>query len=244
MNPLDIGVIAIVALSAIFAFARGFVREALSILAWVGAAAITLYAFGAVYRMIDPLVANPLLSELIAVGGTFIVSLIVLTILTGFIARSVRSSALSPIDRSLGFIFGLVRGAALVSLAYLLLDVSVQPNDRPVWMREAKSMPFLAQGADMLRNVLPESLKVKSTSAAEDTTRPPDSAREADRAMRALSTPTPSTPAASTPAPSTPAAAPQPAPPVARPQPTAPATAQSYPATDRRNMDRLIGSQR
>ena len=45
MNPLDLAVIAVIALSAIFAFARGFVREALSIVAWVGAAAITLYGF-------------------------------------------------------------------------------------------------------------------------------------------------------------------------------------------------------
>ena len=54
MNPLDLAVIGIVALSAIFAFARGFVREALSIIAWVGAAAITLYGFNWVYGQIEP----------------------------------------------------------------------------------------------------------------------------------------------------------------------------------------------
>src|SRR5205085_3267774 len=48
MNPLDLGVIAILVLSAIFAFARGFVREALSIIAWVGAAAITILGFNTV----------------------------------------------------------------------------------------------------------------------------------------------------------------------------------------------------
>ncbi|TMK28624.1 MAG: CvpA family protein, partial [Alphaproteobacteria bacterium] len=48
MNPLDLGVIAIIVLSAIFAFARGFVREALSIIAWVGAAAITVFGFSTV----------------------------------------------------------------------------------------------------------------------------------------------------------------------------------------------------
>ena len=45
MNALDLAVIAVIVLSAVFAFARGFVREALSIVAWVGAAAITLYGF-------------------------------------------------------------------------------------------------------------------------------------------------------------------------------------------------------
>ena len=43
MNALDIIVIVVIALSALFAFARGFVKEALSIGAWAGAAAVTLY---------------------------------------------------------------------------------------------------------------------------------------------------------------------------------------------------------
>jgi membrane protein required for colicin V production len=48
VNTLDLVIIAIIALSAIFAFARGFVREALSIVAWVGAAANTHYGFNSV----------------------------------------------------------------------------------------------------------------------------------------------------------------------------------------------------
>jgi membrane protein required for colicin V production len=225
MNPLDLGVVAVVVLSAIFAFARGFVREALSIIAWVGAAAITLYGFSWVYALVDPHVHNPLLSQVIAGFGLFIISLIALTILTGFVARMVRSSGRSPIDRTLGFIFGLARGAFLVCLAYLLLDVSVQPSDRPVWIREAKSGPYLHEGADALKGFLPESLKVKTTEAADELLRKVDpkaaAKADADRAMRALETP--STPAA--------------------PKPEA-APAPSYPPGDRRQLDRVIGTQR
>src|SRR3954465_1053637 len=103
MNALDFAIVAVIALSAVFAFARGFVREALSIIAWVGAAAITVYGFVPVLGMVDPLVKNPLLSQLIAGFGLFVGSLIVLTIITSFLARMVRASALSPIDRTLGF---------------------------------------------------------------------------------------------------------------------------------------------
>ena len=66
MNPIDIGVIAIIVLSAIFAFARGFVREALSIVAWVGAAVITFKWFDAVFAFVEPKMHNPLLSQVIA----------------------------------------------------------------------------------------------------------------------------------------------------------------------------------
>jgi membrane protein required for colicin V production len=191
MNPLDIGVIAIIVLSAIFAFARGFVREALSIVAWVGAAAITVYGFNPVLLFVSPLVNNVLLAQLIAGFGLFVVSLIVLTIATGYLARLVRASALSPIDRTLGFIFGLARGVLIVCLAYLLLDF-VQPSERPAWIRDAKSAPYLHQGADLLRQFLPEQLKIKNA-AIDDAVRALSIADQAREAMGALKVPGPPT---------------------------------------------------
>jgi membrane protein required for colicin V production len=220
MNPLDIGVIAVIGLSAVFAFARGFVREALSIVAWIGAGFITLYGFGAVYAMVDPMVHNPLLSQLIAVGGTFLVSLIVLTVFTSMVARRVRSSGLSSIDRTLGFIFGLARGLLLVSLAYLFVENVMQANDRPPWLKEAKSAPYLHEGAEMLRTVLPESLKMKSTATTEELFHALTPTQEVWRAIHAPETP--SAPPAATPA--------------STPQPT-------YRQTDQHNLDRLFGNQ-
>ncbi|HTV88015.1 MAG TPA: CvpA family protein [Stellaceae bacterium] len=163
MNPLDIGVIAVVALSAVFAFARGFVREALSIVAWAGAAVITYFAFAPTEALIDAHAHNPLLSQVVAGFGLFIGSLVILSILTGIVARLVHFSGLTPIDRTLGFIFGLARGAFIVCLAFLLLDLSMpQQNTWPDWIRDARSKPYLHQGADLLQSFLPQSLKVKS----------------------------------------------------------------------------------
>src|SRR5205085_518124 len=83
--------------------ARGFVREALSIVAWVGAAAITLYGFNSVYAVTMRFVTTPLLADLVAGAGLFVTSLIVLTIITGYVARFAASGALSPINRTRGF---------------------------------------------------------------------------------------------------------------------------------------------
>jgi membrane protein required for colicin V production len=226
MNPLDLAVVAIVVLSAVFAFARGFVREALSIIAWVGAAALTLYGFSWVYALVDQHVHNALLSQVITGFGLFLSGLIVLTILTGFLARMVHMTGLTPIDRTLGFIFGLARGLLLVCLAYLLLDLMLpQANDRPGWIREARSGPYLHEGADALKSFVPESLKTKSTEAAGEfwrTVDPRTAAKaETDKAIRALETPAPA---------ATPVQGASPAP--------------SYPQGDRRQLDRVIGTQR
>jgi len=216
VNSLDLAILGVIAISAIFAFARGFVREVLSIVAWIGAALITLYAFNDVYRLVVRFVTTPLLADLIAGAGLFVASLIVLTILTGYLARFVQSSALSPIDRTLGLIFGLARGAFLVSLAYLMVDISLPQSDRPGWIKQAKSEPFLVQGAELLRSALPEPLQIKGTAAADEAQR-----ALADKAMRALSSP----------------AAPSPAKPGEGPAP-------NYKQGDRRDMNRLIENSR
>jgi membrane protein required for colicin V production len=227
VNWLDLGVIGIIVLSAVFAFARGFVREALSIVAWVGAAAITLYGFNWAYAQIDPHIKNPLLSQIVAGLGLFVASLVVLTILTGFLARMVHASGLTPIDRTLGFIFGLARGALLVCLAYLLLELMVpQQSDRPPWMHDAKSLPYLHEGADVLKGFLPESIKIKSADDAIKALAPPieakpTAAEEAESAKRALAKPTPAAPA--------------------KPET---ATAPSYPQRERQQLDRVIQNQR
>jgi membrane protein required for colicin V production len=237
MNLLDLGVIGVVGLSAIFAFARGFVREALSIVAWVGAAAITLYGFNWAYALVDPHIHNPLLSQVIAGFGLFVICLIILTILTSMVARLVHFSGLTPIDRTLGFIFGLARGAFILCLAYLLLDISVpQQGDRPQWIREAKSAPYLHEGAEMLRGFMPESLKIKSTEALDDAMKSLSPAAEAQKAMRALSQPTSNSPTSKPDAPKneTPKAE----------APLPPAQAPAYKPGDQKQLDRLIGTQR
>ena len=189
MNPIDLAVVAVILLSGLFAFARGFAREALSIVAWAGAALITLYGFRYVDSVVAKFVTTPLLADLIAGAGLFLVSLIGLTIVTGSVARFVQWSALTPIDRTLGLIFGVARGVVLVSIAYFVVDITLPPTDRPAWLRDARSQPLLAQGADMLRGILPESLQVKSASAIDDAQRGFGDARAAHDAIGALSNP-------------------------------------------------------
>jgi hypothetical protein len=118
-------------------------------------------------------------------------------------------------------VFGLARGLVLVSLAYLVVDISLPQNDRPPWIKEAKSERFLAKGADLLRSALPDSLQVKGAGVADDTHRALERAQEAQKAMRAYSSP--ATPSTAKPA-----------------QDPAP----SYKPGDRSDMDRLIKSTR
>lgn len=227
MNPVDLGVIAIVVLSAIFAFARGFVREALSIVAWVGAAAITLYGFTPALAIVNPITRSELLSDVIVIVGLFVGSLIILTIATSFLARMVSISGLSPIDRTLGFIFGAARGAFILCLLYMVVHDYVPVADQPVWIRDAKSKDALEKGANMIRDILPNWAKMKSVTAQDainllsPETELLSPETEAKKAMRALATPG------------------SPAPTKSEPAPTP-----GYRPAEQRELNRIIGTQR
>jgi membrane protein required for colicin V production len=167
INPTDIAVIVILLLSALLAFARGLVREVLSVGAWVGAAFSTLYLFPHVLPMVQQIVAKDLVAKAVAGIAIFVVSLILLSIVSHQLSKGVRGSALSAVDRSLGFVFGIARGAVIVCLAYLSVAWVFPPTDQPRWLKEARTMPVIQTGADMLRNLVPDQTRSDAATSAQ-----------------------------------------------------------------------------
>ena len=153
MNTVDIIVVAVVALSAIIALLRGFVREVLTIGSWLGAGLVTLYAFPVLQPKFEQWISSKLAADIAGGIGLFLISLVIFSIISHFIAQFVRGSALTAVDRSLGLLFGLVRGAILVSLAYMLV-FAMDPN----LLRGARTTPMMARGAEILRNLAPKEL--------------------------------------------------------------------------------------
>ncbi len=163
INALDLIIIAVLIISGAFAFLRGLVREVLSVGAWVGAAIVTLYAFPHVSPHVGQWIKISLVAELVSGVAIFIVTLIVLTLASRFLAQQVQRSGLGPIDRSLGFVFGLLRGAVLFSLLWLVVGLVSPPGDLPTWVQEARARPLLEKGKDILLALAPPRLREQST---------------------------------------------------------------------------------
>jgi membrane protein required for colicin V production len=158
MNTLDIIVVAVVALSGLFAFVRGFTREALSIVAWLGAIAVAIY--GAPY--VEPTVRNFVhavwLADTLTYLAPFLVAVILFSVLVGLIAAQIRMIGLGALDRALGLLFGVARGVLLLCLAYLVMISMLQPENTPPWVMDARSRPLLAYGADEIQQLIPRSV--------------------------------------------------------------------------------------
>lgn len=159
INFLDLMILVTLLISGLLAFFRGFVREVLAIAGWIGAALVTLRLFPHVQPLAQQHIPHPLVADAIAAGGVFIVSLSALWLVAAAISRRVQESNIGPLDRSLGFLFGLARGAVLVSLAYLILVQFVPPRDHPTWLRDARALPVVRYGADLLLQLVPPEMR-------------------------------------------------------------------------------------
>jgi membrane protein required for colicin V production len=188
MNALDIIVVAVVAVSGLFAFVRGFAREMLSIAAWVGAAAITFYFFEP-SRVIARGLMKPWLADVVAPAAVFIVCLIVFSIITGVLSNQVRQSSLGAVDRALGMVFGVARGAVVVCAAYLIMTLFLKPEDRPSWVLQAHTRGLLDAGAQQLHDLIPHDTLERGTQAATEAAHKVNEANQLKQDMDKLGAP-------------------------------------------------------
>ncbi len=159
MNWVDGVVLAVLALSAILAFFRGLVREVLGIGAWVGAAIVAFLAWPQVRPWVGGHVEPDWLADGVAAGGVFLVVLLLLKVVIAWIAAKVERSVLGGVDRALGLVFGLARGAFLVILAYILAERFFPIERWPEPVREARALPLAADGARWLVDQLPPEIR-------------------------------------------------------------------------------------
>jgi len=168
MNALDMFVIGVVVVSGLLAFARGLVKEALSIVGWVGAFAASAFALPYIRPVAQHYIhSTGAVADAVAAGAVFIVVLIVLSIVTSAIARRVHHSSLSALDRTLGLMFGLARGALLVCIAYVAMSyVLPKAGGRPHWMTDSRTLPLVADATDELTRLMPDSFRRQASQLA------------------------------------------------------------------------------
>ncbi|MDF1586903.1 CvpA family protein [Geminicoccaceae bacterium 1502E] len=166
MTALDLIVLVVVALSALVALSRGFVREVLTLAAWIGAFVTAFYVFEPVRPLVLQVVRQDLLTDLATAALVFIVPLIAFKILGGMIARAVADGPLGSLDKLAGLGFGALRGALLVSAAWLLAGMFLQPERYPPWVQEATLLPQIKTASGWLRGFLPDDFESRARDAA------------------------------------------------------------------------------
>lgn len=156
---VDIIVLAVLFISAVISFIRGLIRETLTILGMAGGF-LAAYNFGDLLRGpisnwlgVDPEAENvqklmgfiPLewAAGALSFGLVFIVVVVALSLLSHFLAEGVKDLGLGAIDRTLGVIFGLLRGVLVLGILYLPFYMLMDGEAKKAWFGDSRTHFYL-----------------------------------------------------------------------------------------------------
>ena len=136
---VDAGVAIVIVLSGVLAYSRGFVREAMAILGWIGAT-IVAFIFA---DQVEPLIRQiPVVGDFIgdscelaiiaAFAVVFAVAWVIVSIFTPLFSSVVQRSALGGVDQGLGFLFGVFRGILLIAILFFVYNTVFANQQIPV----------------------------------------------------------------------------------------------------------------
>ena len=154
----------VIVLSAILAYSRGFVREAMAIVGWVGAAVLAFVFAPTVQPLVKEIpVLNSFLADscelsiIAAFAGVFAIGLVVASLFTPLFASVVQRSALGGLDQGLGFLFGVVRGVLLIAVAFFVYDKAALTSSVPM-IDNSRSAKIFASFQDQVNASVPENV--------------------------------------------------------------------------------------
>lgn len=186
---IDLIICAIVLISALVAFFRGFIREVLTILGVVGGL-VAAYTFGASLapfyndlmgvevpaegesaERFMGVIPYPLLSEILGYATVFLLVVMILGILSYYLSKFVENVGMGMVDRTLGVVFGIARGAVLLGVIYLPVHMFVDQEEKAEWFKDSRLHVYVEWTAQWLEGFLPEDFVKEEGQEAVDQTR-------------------------------------------------------------------------
>lgn len=180
----DSAVAAIILISCVIAFFRGFIRETLTILGVAGGAFASVYGgpllapavrgwLGVHEGAEEPeklfgVLPMGIAGNIIAYGGIFVVVVIVLSVISHMLSGWARAVGLGALDRSFGVLFGIARAAVLITFAYIPVLVMVDDETRDGWFEDSKTRTYIEAAAAWSKNLLPESMSEEMRKKADE----------------------------------------------------------------------------
>ena len=154
---IDYAILAIVGISAVISLRRGFVEEALSLAGWIAAFWVAIAFSGRGAALLEGYVTKPAWRVAIA----FVVLLILVLLVCGIVLRMagllVEKTGMSGTDRSLGIVFGALRGIVISGLLVLLAGLTALPG--APWWKESVLLPHMVELANEIGAFLPPEVR-------------------------------------------------------------------------------------
>jgi membrane protein required for colicin V production len=142
LNILDIIIIAVIAVSGLVGVFRGLLREIMSLVGWIVSAWLAWSFASTVAPIFDSIIQSADVRTAAAFISIFLVSLVLFALVSYFISKIMNKSPLRGMDRTLGMIFGLLRGILIIAILAILIQ-STQFAKESWWLDSMLKEYFL-----------------------------------------------------------------------------------------------------
>jgi membrane protein required for colicin V production len=159
MNGADLLILGVLVLSTLLGLVRGFVREAIAVLAWLGGLWLAWRYAPLIEPFLGGTIGEPPVSTWTARALIVLFVLIVGWMIAAILSHLLRHSGLSLlVDRLLGAVFGLLRGAVVIAV-FVLLGQFVELTEVE-WWKESQLLPYATELASWIQTFAETGMKM------------------------------------------------------------------------------------
>tara|TARA_X000001036_G_scaffold369112_1_gene355062 strand:- start:35 stop:586 length:552 start_codon:yes stop_codon:yes gene_type:complete len=155
-NLLDIIIILTMLVSGVLALTQGFVKEILSLIGWIVSFVSVIVFMPEAGKYLRPFFESQALSDLITISIIFTVTLLAWRLLSLFIGKIFKFTSIGYIDRTLGFLFGLLRIYILASIIFGVFIQKIEQEKRPLYIQSSNLTKVIESSNNFLFSNFPE----------------------------------------------------------------------------------------
>lgn len=173
MNGFDIIVLIVVGVAAIGGFMRGLVQEVLSLAAWALAAFAIYYLHSPFTLWLNEYLDTEPATSILAFAILLLIPYAAMKVIANNAGEASRGSIMGPIDRVLGFGFGILKGGLIMVFAFSLLALGFDTmwgyKGRPLWITTARTYPVIdASSRDLVEIIAERREKLRQDAEGEE----------------------------------------------------------------------------
>ena len=163
MTVVDVVVIFVICLSALFSLLRGFVKEAISLATWIIAIWLAATFAPKLAAMLPLSIESEAVRQAVGFGVLFILSLMLGALINVLVSKVVKKTGLSGADRIFGVAFGVFRGG-LIIVVFVVIG-GMTPLPEADWWQSSVLLEWFESVAIIIQGYIPEDLSLSYSPA-------------------------------------------------------------------------------
>lgn len=158
MTVVDVAVIFVICLSALFSLIRGFVKEAISLTTWIIAIWLASAFAPKLAEALPASLESEAVRQAVAFGVLFVLTLMVGALVNMLVNQVVKKTGLSGADRIFGVVFGVIRGGLIIVVFVVIGKMTPLPETD--WWKTSVLLQWFGDAAIVVKEYIPEDLSL------------------------------------------------------------------------------------